>query len=606
MAFLLLVICYDGRISTVFAFFVGGKSHHRPFFEERRRDQVILALTAVEQLDPVTGDIIQSFESIAEASRETGIHKVNIGKAVSGKRRQAGNYLWRRKGDKEIPELFEKPPTSVNVPVKQLDPVTGEVIQSFESIAEASRQTGITKQSIAFAVNGGRQRHAGKFLWRRQGESAVPELFESTPSSRYVAVVIEQLDPVSGKVVQSFESISEASQQTGIGRSSIRSALNGKYRHAGSFLWRKQGDKAVPNLFEGAPNTSSTKQVPVEQLDPVSGKVIQTFDSIEEASRETGISNDGIQNALRGKQRHAGKFLWRRKGNQSATDLFDSPPTSHNKPVPIEQLDPVTGEVIQSFKSIGEAERQTGIASAGICNVLNGGQRHAGTYLWRRQGDPRTPELFESPPTHRTAQHTVPIEQLDPFSGKVIRSFESRIEASRETGITYGTISRVLNGITLHAGTYLWRRKYSETAPELFENPSLQDNGTEPVAVEQLDPYSGQVIQRFDSIEQASQKSKIPIVDIHKVLSGKRRHAGTFLWRRQGDETSPELFERISSQGKPQPVEQLDPCSGEVIQSFKSIREAARQTGIGASTICLAVDGKARYAGNFLWRRKDD
>ena len=490
--------------------------------------------------------------------------------------------------------------------VEQLDPFSGKVIQSFKSIAEASRLTEINKVSIAKAVSG-KLRQAGTYLWRKKGDQSTADLYDIPPATHKPTVPIEQLDPVSGKVIRIFKSILEASQQTGISTRSIGRALYGRSRHAGTYLWRQQGDKAIPNLFEGTPRAFSTKQVPVEQLDPVSGKVIQSFHSIREASRQTGIDNSSIHSAVDGKVRHAGKFLWRRKGDQSTPDLFQSPPPTIGKAIPVEQLDPVTGEVIQSFKSITEAQQQTGISHGSIGNALNGRSRHAGTYLWRRQGDTTTPKLFESPPTpgHIT-RVLVPIEQLDPFSGKLIRSFESITEASHETGINYSSIASVLNGITLHAGTYVWRRKFDKIAPEILESASTQDNGQVPVPVEQLDPYSGCVIQRYDSIEEASQQSRIPSGDIHKVLSGKRRHAGLFLWKRQDDETPPDLFERISASGTPVPVEQLDPVTGKVIQRFESMSEASRQTGIVKESIRRAVHGQRGHAGKYLWRPQVD
>ena len=238
--------------------------------------------------------------------------------------------------------------------------------------------------------------------------------------------------------------------------------------------------------------------------------------------------------------------------------------------------------------------------------MLNGVQRHAGTYLWRRQGDPTTPELFESPPTRRSVKPRVtPVEQLDPVTHEVIQSFKSIKEASQQTGITYSNISHVLDGIVLHAGTYVWRRKHDKIARELFESQSTEDKGRASVPVEQLDPYSGQVIQRYESIEEASQQSRIPSGDIHKVLSGKRRHAGLFLWKRQDDETSPSLFKRFSANSRLWPVEQLDPTTGEVIQSFESIPKASRQTGVPVNSIHEALSGKRRHAGTYLWKRQD-
>ena len=484
--------------------------------------------------------------------------------------------------------------------VEQLDPVSGKVIQSFDSTSEASRETGIRRTTIGQAING-KLRHAGSYLWRRKGDKAIPELFEnSLPPGK---VAIEQLNPVTGEVIQSFKSIGEASRQTGISSGNIHNAMNGNYRHAGKFLWRRKGDKAIPNLFEGAPNTYSTKQVPVEQLDPVTGENINAFESLAEASRQTGIASYNIRQVMKGKARHAGSFLWRRQGDQSAADLFEKPPPPKIKAIPV---DPVTGEVIQSFKSILEASRQTGIAAGSIGHAIKGKYRHAGTYLWRRQGDPTTPELFESPPTPGHINRVVPIEQLDPVSGKVIRSFESITQASRETGIANSNISQALNGIVLHGGTYLWRRQHGRSAPDFFDSPSTREKGGASVPVEQVDPYSGQVIQRYESIEEASQKGRIPPGDIHQVLSGKRRHAGNYLWKRQDDETSPALFERIVRPNQPFPVEQLDPVTGEVIQSFESMTEASRQTGVATISISKVVNGKSRHAGKYLWRQKGD
>jgi group I intron endonuclease len=42
----------------------------------------------------INGEFMQEFKSIAEASRQTGIGKSCIAKAVRGERQQAGGYLW--------------------------------------------------------------------------------------------------------------------------------------------------------------------------------------------------------------------------------------------------------------------------------------------------------------------------------------------------------------------------------------------------------------------------------------------------------------------------------------------------------------------------------
>lgn len=50
----------------------------------------------------------------------------------------------------------------------------------------------------------------------------------------------------------------------------------------------------------------------------------------------------------------------------------------------VEMIDPNTGNVIQSFVSMAEAERQTGISADGISAVCVGRNKTAGGYLWRK------------------------------------------------------------------------------------------------------------------------------------------------------------------------------------------------------------------------------
>lgn len=51
---------------------------------------------AIQMLDKDTGEVIQSFVSMREAERQTGINEQNISNVCRGKRRTAGGYLWRK------------------------------------------------------------------------------------------------------------------------------------------------------------------------------------------------------------------------------------------------------------------------------------------------------------------------------------------------------------------------------------------------------------------------------------------------------------------------------------------------------------------------------
>ena len=98
---------------------------------------------------------------------------------------------------------------------------------------------------------------------------------------------------------------------------------------------------------------------------------------------------------------------------------------------PVEQLDFETGEVLNLFPSVKEAEIETGNSQPNIHSVLRGRSKSAGGFFWRRAGDDALP-----PPTSFS-----PVEQLDFETGEVINSFPSAKQAASELGISQANIS---------------------------------------------------------------------------------------------------------------------------------------------------------------------
>ena len=52
----------------------------------------------VVQIDKL-GSIIAEYDSICEASRKTGVNRVNITNCIGGKQKMAGGYIWKKGGD---------------------------------------------------------------------------------------------------------------------------------------------------------------------------------------------------------------------------------------------------------------------------------------------------------------------------------------------------------------------------------------------------------------------------------------------------------------------------------------------------------------------------
>ena len=51
----------------------------------------------VKQIDKITGEVIAEYETMAEASRQTGICASNIRRTVIGSTKTAGGYKWEKK-----------------------------------------------------------------------------------------------------------------------------------------------------------------------------------------------------------------------------------------------------------------------------------------------------------------------------------------------------------------------------------------------------------------------------------------------------------------------------------------------------------------------------
>ena len=64
--------------------------------------------------------------------------------------------------------------------------------------------------------------------------------------------------------------------------------------------------KSLPNC------NKNTQPVPVEQVDPKTNKIVNSFSSISEACRVTGAQNTCVNYCLKGLQRTAAGYIWRR------------------------------------------------------------------------------------------------------------------------------------------------------------------------------------------------------------------------------------------------------------------------------------------------------
>ena len=142
-----------------------------------------------------------------------------------------------------------------------------------------------------------------------------------------------------GIEISEYDSVTDASEKTGIIKQNISSALTGKYKTAGGFEWKYKNDSDklqghLKNNFEMPKHSEKTKikmslsakrgedhhmkkktgkdnprsrKIIQKELD---GNIIKVWDSLQDIKRGLGFSPSNICRCCRGEVKRIGGFLW--------------------------------------------------------------------------------------------------------------------------------------------------------------------------------------------------------------------------------------------------------------------------------------------------------
>lgn len=105
---------------------------------------------------------------------------------------------------------------------------SGEFIQGYKSRKEASEKTGTNLNSL-IACLAGKYNYAGNYLWRNYKAKKIEPF--------YPFKAVNQIDKDSKKIIKIFPSINNASELTGIRKTSIWGCCNHNYKTAGGYIW---------------------------------------------------------------------------------------------------------------------------------------------------------------------------------------------------------------------------------------------------------------------------------------------------------------------------------------------------------------------------------
>ena len=766
-----------------------------------------LSEPAVEQVSLETQEVIATFESPNVASQRTHISKKKIMRCLRGETKQAGGFNWRKvdadpdvasevspkksasskqdepKAQAKSDDKSKPKPKSAGV-VQQLSKDSQKVIGVFTNIIEASKASGVERGSIGRCINGKAQ-SAGGFLWKRISNSdekseentekssqpSVPQgslkdakesgkAVETSPvegnkkaesaaqsevkSQKQSKFLVEKLSLDSDEVLGKFQSIGEASRQSGVGRGSIGQCTNGRAKTAGGFRWRKvyldDDDKPPADTTNAKTNEDNEKKTKdevrprkdsinsegdakrgkglIEQLARDSDEVLGTFSSAKEAGEKTGVNAGNISSCTRGKLQSAGGFRWRRVsederpksssaklsgvGSDVASDVVadkskkrkststseeaskkpkvskDTEASEAPKNRFLEQLALDSDKVIATFHSLSQAEEATGVPKKEIRAVLKGKSKSAKGFRWRlvilpdsasagKQASSTTKassKINEAPTEKNGNEKSIkksrsvklPVEQVSKDSGKVIATFASPAEAADATGAAVRSIKEVLKGKQKTCNGFEWRylgksvsaAEANEEGPDDSKkshegintssdadrkevvNEAKEDEGHKSVqdspskrskpnkkkiekevvdpledalhhllnvdkSVEMVSLVSGEALKAFPTASEAHMATKVDSNEIMDCCLGKIKSAGGYRWRFAGSKDP--LDDHI--------VEQVDLKTGDVLATFQSAAEAEKATGVPRKSISRCCRKKQNTTGGFNWRFKN-
>ena len=188
-------------------------------------------------------------------------------------------------------------------PLFQLN-LQGGIIKEWDNASDASKELNLNQTVIASALRN--NNYAYKFLWMYKDEynPASPPTYKST-QGKTLRVPISQLTK-EGKLVKHWDSASEAGRELKILHGNIASCVLRNKKSYKGFLWCYKSDYLEGNIpiYTGNKNSKAVERYDLE------GNLLDSFNSVIEASKKTGLDRSTIIRILKKKVKPR-KFDWR-------------------------------------------------------------------------------------------------------------------------------------------------------------------------------------------------------------------------------------------------------------------------------------------------------
>jgi hypothetical protein len=192
------------------------------------------------------------------------------------------------------------------------------------------------------------------------------------------------------------------------------------------------------------------------------------------------------------------------------------------------------------------------------------------------------------------------------LKGKKIRTYPSCAAAERATNIFASVIGNRAGGRGLSAGGYVWRWGKEkmvdvETVKKERREKHIEEYGQK---VTQYD-FDGNKIATFCSLQEAELATTVNANAIRLVIKGKYKSAKGFFWKKGFGKDKIDLSQykwgrQSMAVTQSKKVNQLA-LDGVFIKTYSSLKEAAAEVQVKASTIVDACKGRQKTARGYRW-----
>lgn len=403
-----------------------------------------------------------------------------------------------------------------------------------------------------------------------------------------------------GKFVKTHTSISAAN--IAAGSTSVSQAVKTGCVCKG-YIWVPAGMDVSEINFPGESYKRKNLIKPVSQYD-FCGNLINTYASIHDAMRETGIRDSSIQQNVAGKLFSVGGYIFVEAGTDMSSFKFPGPDyIQRGTPYEINQYD-YDGNLLNTYKSISSASAETGVNYGSILQNLNGASITAGGYVFAKSDTNMSDIQFPGNGYSKCHAKTVLQYGLD---GYLIHIW-SNLKKAQEAGV--GQASRIGAACKDPNKVYnncLWRYHTIGSIPNKIRVnvPQLSTNFSQPTAKSILQyALDGTFIAEHKSIAHASRALRGTLkyrTIIQQCIKGICKTGHGFVWLLKGARIKKSMFPGLNYNKRHKSIIQCS-LTGKHLHVFSSIDEAAKKFGGSRSMISCCLMGKYKTAYGYKWK----